>query len=367
MRIILFLTMAVAFAFGYLDQIIHFNFERLHIFLFNLSSGGFIILYLAENRKKPSFLVYLFYMLSLVFAFLAFLELYLAAMMLAIVLGSIAEIIRLRNFPFFPKDFFRSHVPISRKFQQASLLCLVLGLFLSSVVILNNQYYHWFYFPKLTLNVFFLGFSFPVSLITLSVIFNFIKSDRSPSTEIIEHYSFWSINLGVIVFFIFIIFEIFPAEFAAAFTLFVSVIIVFFFFFRFGIDQQQKKFLISGIFFLLGTAITGLLYIILKMVGNYDKFWGNLILWLHTYLSLYGWNLSGLMIILRWNHFPIHVNTKSAILFHWIIISIFAPLGKKSLFFAGVAILTYIAFLLIFFTEKTTKISQTESETIIFE
>lgn len=353
LRLLIFTIMSIAFIFGYMDQIIDYNFQRLHIFLFNLTTGGFTILYFTENKKTPSPRVIIFLIFSIVFALFAFFEFYALSMATAIFLGIIAESIRQKHFSIFPWDFFRSEVHISKKFQQASLLCLVLALFISSIVILNNKFFFWFHFPPLKLNVFFLGFSFPVSLITLSIIFNYVKSERSRSNILIEHWSFWSINLGVIIFFVFIIFEILPAEFAAAFTLFVSVIIVFFFFFRYGIDIQQKKFLISGIFFLLGTAITGLLYIVLKITGDYTQENGKLVLQIHTYLSLYGWNLSGLMILLRWNHFPIRINTRTAILFHWIVISAFAPLGQFSLWFAAVATLSYIAFMLIFFTGRT--------------
>ena len=90
-----------------------------------------------------------------------FLEMYIPAMAASVILALIVESIRMKKFSVFPWGFVRKNEPVSAKFHQASLLCLSLGLLISTAVILNNQYMHWIYLPKLTLNVFFLGFSFP--------------------------------------------------------------------------------------------------------------------------------------------------------------------------------------------------------------
>src|SRR4030042_5815403 len=111
-------------------------------------------------------------------------------------------------------DFFRAGTSTAKKFHQASLLCLSLAFVFSSLVILNNQFYHWISYEKLTLDVFFLGFSFPVSLITFSVIFTFVKTETK-AARLFEHLLFWTVNLGVIIFFIFIILELFVLEIAA--------------------------------------------------------------------------------------------------------------------------------------------------------
>jgi hypothetical protein len=351
LKSILFILLFTAFIFGYLDQLFPYNFERLHIFLFNHSIGGFTILYFTENKRLPSIRTWLFLFLSIAFALFAFFELYIPSIVIAFILFLIVERIRIQQYPFFPKDFFSIHANTSSKFHQASLLCLSIGLFISALVMINNEYLHLVTFEKLKLNVFFLGFSFPVSLIALSLVFSFIKDSSKKSILYFKHAAFWLINLGVIVFFVLIIFQLFWAKFFIAFILFCTVTAIFIFFFRHGINIQQKFFLISGIYFLLSTAITGLSYIPLVKTNLYDDL-GKVILNIHAYLSLYGWNLTGLMIIMRWNDFPLKLNTGTAILFHWFIMLIIAPLGKQNIYFAIIAVILYTIFLLLFFVGK---------------
>ncbi len=350
-----FLVMCSAFVFGYLHLFVNQGFERLHIFLFNLTAGGSIILYYTETRAIPSIRVILFFLLSIVYAVSAFFEIYPVSIAITIILSLIAETIRIRTFSFFPKDFFRKDAALSDKFQQASLLCLSMALMIASFVILNNEYFHWIHFEKLKLNVFFLGFSFPVSLITMSVMFSFINRIEGRLFIILSQFFFWSINLGVVLFFIFIIFEIFPAQLMAALTLFISVTMIFIYFLRFGISVQQKHFLVSGMGFLLSTAITGLLYLLLYLSPEFHSKYGKNLLSIHAYLSLYGWNLSGLMVILRWHDFPLKLNTLQVILFHWILIGIIAPLGKNYAFLSIISIILYTVLLAIFFSERNEK------------
>ena len=89
--------MVIAFLFGFADQVYDRNFERLHIFLFNLCSGGFIILYHTENTARPSPRCYLFLGLSLLYAVLAFLNLNSWAALLSLLLGILVESIRIRS------------------------------------------------------------------------------------------------------------------------------------------------------------------------------------------------------------------------------------------------------------------------------
>jgi hypothetical protein len=344
-RLVFFVTMIAAFIFGYMDHLFPGNFERLHIFLFNLTTGGTIILYFTENRPIPGWKPVTFFLGSIVFAVLAFLELYLAAAMISLPLALIAELIRINTFSFFPVDFFRRHVDVARKFHHAALLCLSMALVISSVVIINNTQTHWFYFEKLRLNVFFLGFSFPVSLITLSIIFTFINKSSSKLYLEIQDLFFWLINLGVILFFLFIIFEWMIPEAMAALTLSLTVIGILYFFFHNGLTIQQNLILKSGAFFLLSTAITGVLYIVVKVLPVDIYRSGETILTIHSYLSLYGWNLSGLLVIIRWNDFPLRLNTKWFIAFHWITILILPPLAQGSLAFAVLSIASYMILL----------------------
>jgi len=349
LRSTILFTVTAAFIFGFLGRIFPYNFEVLHIFLFNLASGGFIILYYTENRENPSIRSIVFFILSNIYAVLTFLEIYQFAILISLILAVIVESIRIRRFSFFPKDFFKFDADTSEKFHNASLLCLSLALIISSVVILNNKYFNWFYYEKLRLNVFFLGYSFPGSLITMSVIFLFIKKRERKPVRPIEHILFWAINLGVILFFVFIIFNIFILEVIAGAVLFISVIMVFILFFKFGLKIQQKHFLISGIFFLLFTAITGILYMIIAKLPYYYDLYGRALIQMHASISLYGWNLSGFMVIIRWNDFPLRLNSIGTIFFHWVIIILLTLLGRQFHFLMPLPITAFFILLIIFF------------------
>lgn len=345
---IILVIMTLAFLFGYMDLVISKNFERLHIFLFNLTSGGFIIIFYTENYKFPSITSISFLALSIAYAMMAFFEIYPLAVVLSLTLFLLTEYIRIKKFSFFPGDFFNPRIFISKKFHQASLICLSYALLFSSIVILNNKYYNWLHFDKLSLNVFFLGFSFPVSLITLSIIFSFTRKPKSGISRFVENFSFWSINLGVIVFFIFIILKVYALEILCAVILFLTVVVIFIYFFRFGKKAQEKYFLVSGIFFLLGTGFSGILYIVITKLPI-DFINSGLLLKIHAYLSLYGWNLTGLMVILRKDDFPLKLDTFSSIFFHWLLILILAPLGKGNIYLAALSVVLYAVFLVIFF------------------
>ena len=352
LRFFILALMVTAFMFGFADQIWDKNFERLHIFLFNLCAGGFTILYHTENSPSPSPRCYLFLALSLVYAVLAFFKIYPAAALISFVLGILVESIRIRAFSFFPQELFDASVSVVDKFHHASVLCLSLGLFIATFVLLNDTSLHWLPYKNLSLNVFFLGYSFPVSLITMSVMFSFIRRDISEQLRYIKQTFFWVINLGVIIFFLFIIFEMPIAKFIIATILFITVMMIFSFFLLLGINQQQKYFLLSGMIFLVFTGITGIFYIELaNYQGLYDR-WGRLLLTSHAYLSLYGWSLSGLLILIRWNDFPLRLNSWLIIFFHWLVIGILAPLGKTNLLIALASLISYCLFLHLYFAEN---------------
>ena len=253
MRILMFITMSVAFAFGYIDLWSDYNFERLHIFLFNLCTGGTVIMYYTANRPLAGVRTITFYVLSLALTFSAFFELYIAFFVIAALLSLLVETLRVKTYSFFPYNFFKKNECIAERFHHAALLCLSLALLLSSFVIANDQYLHLFSLKKLTLDVFFLGFSFPVSLVTFAVIFTFVEEYAKKNSCGLETYSFWSINIGVIAFFVFILLEAKTLEFISAGILFTTVLILFVFFFRHGVPVQQKLFLVSGMGFLLLT------------------------------------------------------------------------------------------------------------------
>ncbi|MFH2045183.1 MAG: hypothetical protein ABIK92_08545 [Pseudomonadota bacterium] len=344
----LMILMTLALFFGFLHIFIIdgkiYNFERLHIFLFNLCSGGTILLYFSEGKEHLTKKTLLFSILALSYALFAFLKLYFVSMLIALALAVIVEKIRLKKFTFFPYNFF-SYSPVSEKFHQASLLCLSVGLVISALVIANNEYLRLVSFSKLTMDTFFLGFSFPLSLITMSVMFSLMKDDASFNIRLLKDAGFWMVNLGVIIFFLFIMFEKLKSQLIVTTLLFFAVVMIFVLFAKLGIKAQQKNFLTSGMVFLLFTAVTGILYIIMKFLPGYNQDELKLLLRLHAFASLYGWNLSGLAILCRYNDFPIMLDSKAIIVVHWITVVILAPLGYYFKPFAVFAVILYAVML----------------------
>jgi hypothetical protein len=127
---------------------------------------------------------------------------------------------------------------------------------------------------------------------------------------------------------------------------------IFSFFLLLGINVQQKHFLLSGMIFLVFTGITGVFYIVLADFPDIYRRWGKLLLTCHAYLSLYGWSMSGLLILVRWNDFPLKLNSWWVITFHWLVIAILAPLGKTDIVLAVIASVSFCLFLHLFFRES---------------
>lgn len=346
--------MTSALLFGFLNLFLsNYNFERLHIFLFNLSTGGTLILIFSENKRKLSVRTGLFLCLSFVYALSAFMKIYPPAIASAWIMALIVESIRIKRFSFFPMNFFSGSARVSDKFHHASLLCLSIGLIISSLVIMNQEYWRIILSSKLTLDVFFLGFSFPVSLITMSLMFAMMGNKLSMPVKILKNFSFWIINLGVIFFFIFILFQLVIAELVIAFVLFITVLIVFILYIRLGIKRQSKAFLSSGMTFLIMTAVTGIAYILFYVFIPQPP-GGKLLLKIHTLVALYGWNLNGLAVISRFDDFPIQLHSWKIIFFHWIIVLIIAPLGFYFKALSIIAVIFYFIFLyIILFTKGT--------------
>ena len=332
--------MIMALIFGYagiyfpLEQ---YDFERLHIFLFNLCTGGTILLYFTEGTGRLSSRSISFLVLSLFYALFAFLNIYPMVIFISLGLASIVESYRVEKFSLFPWNFFSFKTSVSAKFHQASLLCLSIGLLMSTAVIINNEYLHVVAMEKLVLNTFFLGFSFPLSLITLSVIFSMIRQNGVSRTAILSVICFWTINLGVIIFFVFILFERFYPQIAVTLTLFVAVVTVLNLYVRYGQKMQQKEFLSSGIGFLIVTAISGIVYIFFQMSPGYTPENTRWLLRIHTFASLYGWNLCGLAVICRFRDFPIRLHSGLVIAIHWVTALVLAPLGT------GIAVISLFA------------------------
>ena len=335
--------MIIALSFGFINiyfPVANYSFERLHIFLFNLCTGGSILLYYTQARPRVSKTVRLFFLFSLVYAFSAFFKVYPITILVSLVLFGLVEKIRIQKFSLVPIQFLQ-RVPVSEKFHQASLLCLSIGLLMASLVIINNEYGKWIYMEKLTLNTFFLGFSFPLSLITLSLVFSMLKKIEGSGKKVFMELCFWTITLGVIIFFIFILFEKFIPQIFVTSALFIAVVTVFYLYYTFAEKMQKKLFLTSGIGFLIVTAISGIVYILLQMSEGYDPEKVKWLLQMHVFASLYGWNLCGLSVICRYDDFPIKLHSPTVILIHWLTAIVLAPLGVFYGWFALLAIAGY--------------------------
>ena len=361
LKILFSFLMITALVFGFIHVYFpadNYSFERLHIFLFNLCTGGTILLYYTQGRVKVSKTVSFFFLGSLIYAFSAFLKIYPITIFVSVPLFVLVEKIRIKKFSLFPIGFFKSKEPVSQKFHQASLLCLSIGIVMASMVILNNEYFKFVTMEKLTLNTFFLGFSFPLSLITLSLVFSMLKKIEVSSAKVVMEVCFWTITLGVIIFFVFILFEKFIPQIFVTFALFTAVVTVFYLYSKFADKIQQKLFLTSGIGFLILTAISGIAYIFLQMSEGYDPQKVKWLLHMHVFASLYGWNLCGLSVICRFDDFPIKLHSPTVIFIHWLTAIVLAPLGIFYGWFAILAIIGYsFITLTLFFSTNNRKIA----------
>ena len=323
--------MTAALACGFLHHLVAphiMNFERLHIFLFNLCSGGTLLIHYTEGERELSRNGRIFLGLSLAFAFCAFMHWYIITLIIPLALSVITEKVRVDHFGSkLPRALFSATETTARRFHQASLLCLSLGLIMSSLAILNSQFGHWFVLEKLKLDTFFLGFSFPISLISMSAIFALMRRAKDHTLRFAKVLSFWFINLGVIIFFLFILAGWFIPQVVIASILFLTVSLVLYLYLKLGIRLQQKAFLTSGICFLVITSITGIIYILFAFSPDYDPQKTLPLLRMHAFTALYGWNLSGLAVISRHRDFPIQLHSQKVIMLHWLTVLILCPLG----------------------------------------
>ncbi len=358
LKLLFSILMITALVFGFIHiyfPMEEYSFERLHIFLFNLCTGGTILLYYTQGRTSVSKTVQAFFIFSLGYALSAFFNLYEITLLVSIILFVLVEAVRIQTFSLIPIDFFTLRVSVSEKFHQASLLCLSIGIAMASVVILNNEYFNWVSMNKLTLNTFFLGYSFPLSLITLSLVFGMLRKIEGSTSKVLMETCFWTITVGVIVFFLFILFEKFIPQIFVTAALFLAVVTVFFLYAKFADKMQQKLFLTSGIGFLIVTAITGIAYIFFQMSPSYDSEKTKWLLHMHVFASLYGWNLCGLSVICRFKDFPIKLHSPTVILVHWLTAIVLAPMGVFYGQFAILAILSYAFITLTLFFSSDSK------------
>ena len=92
LKALLLVMMTTALICGFLHHLVpptEINFERLHIFLFNLCSGGTLLVYFTEGQPALSRRGVTFLALAVAFAFAAFLQWYLAAMLIPLALAKL--------------------------------------------------------------------------------------------------------------------------------------------------------------------------------------------------------------------------------------------------------------------------------------
>jgi hypothetical protein len=186
----------------------------------------------------------------------------------------------------------------------------------------------------------------------MSVIFSLMKKEALRLTSLLKEAAFWIINIGVIVFFLFILANMVASQVAIALILFATVALIFYLYWYEGMPLQQKAFLSSGILFLLVTSITGIAYIVLSFTSYYTPAHSVPLLRLHAFTALYGWNLSGLAVISRHNDFPLKLHSRPVIFLHWLTVLILCPLGYFMPFFAVLAVGAYAALLVRLFFNR---------------
>lgn len=196
----------------------------------------------------------------------------------------------------------------------------------------------------MTIDIFFLGFSFPVSLLVMSRLFEQMQESVNSFMILIYNMLFWVINVGVIVFFIFILSGKIILQIAIALVLFFSVVIISMLFYKNANDDKMLFLSFLAMLFLILSAISGIAYIVLKsFFGNYPHLLSKYCLELHRYVSLYGWNQAGMMLVLQKGHTT--RLSKTHLILHWCAVAIFAPLSLFHWSFAVIAFILYVAFI----------------------
>jgi hypothetical protein len=128
-------------------------------------------------------------------------------------------------------------------------------------------------------------------------------------------------------------------EFLAASILLLDVLLIFY---LFRLDLQSlgepEEFLISGMLFLVLTGVTGLVLVLWNAFRPNDETGWDLLLQTHAYLSLYGWNLAGLTVMIHYYEFPLRLHGLDVILLHWITVVLVAPAADRFPVLATVSI-----------------------------
>ena len=356
MKLILFVTITLAVSSGFLKMFLPedstLSIASLHVFLFNLASGGTLIITHFADKKGPGKYGAVYYIGALLFTFGAFAGIVPLCIVSALFLAAMVEYVRWTNFEWFPFDFFRK-VPVSQKFKQAALLCLSCGLIICAATLVNNHYLQLIMFEKLDMHIFFLGFSFPISLSTFSLIFERIENSDNPPGGKIPEFCFWALNLGVIFFFLFILFEIYPGQIVMSFTLFTTIFLTLRMHIKHPPLDQRGIMLISALSFLILGSITGIIYIaILWADPNYTQ---GYVISIHSAATVFGWNMVWLMLTARKGEFPLNINLKFLIVLHWVFVCLI-PFARTTLLAAIPAVVLLVIFLFSFLFSRVLQV-----------
>jgi len=313
----------------------------LHVFLFNLTAGGLAVMSRAAGDDKPGLSPPAFFALALAFCAGAFFGIVPLMIGSALALGAVAEAVRWKRFSRLPLDFFR-RVPVSQKFEQAAVLCLSLGLFICAATLLNNHHLRLIELEKLDLHVFYLGFSFPISLYTFSLILARAEAGRKAPPAWAAEFIFWALNLGVIAFFFFIIFELYPLQFIAALVLLSTVAVTAWMHLSSSERGTEWTLMSSALAFLAFGSVTGMLYILELWLGGLDNSYR--LLSYHSAATLFGWNLTGLILLLARGRLQLRVPATLVLGIHWALV-LLLPLARTSPVIGAAALILLLGLL----------------------
>ena len=77
------------------------------------------------------------------------------------------------------------------------------------------------------------------------------------------------------------------------------------------------------------TGITGLMLVLWNVISVNNAAGWTLLLQTHAYLSLYGWNLVGFVVMIHFYEFPLRLHSMEMILLHWVTIAVLAPVASQ--------------------------------------